>query len=450
MWYRKKYWYRLFCKILTHTFRILISVFFLFILVMPKPTVSEIEKRELAKMPAFSFTALWNRSFAQDFEAFLNDTFPFREQFVSMAAMVDNWKGIRPDGIKIVDTSTPQQTTSASSSSQQTTVASSSNTTKVSTSSTTTSATTTSATTATTAEPDPEFPVEKRGAVLLYHDIAFEIFGGNQAQTERYADAVSAYAEQMPDVKVYNLVVPSSAAFNLPQKYANYSGDQRSNISHLYESLSPKVTAIDVFDILQEHKDEYIYFGTDHHWTGLGAYYAYTEFAKVAGFEPLDYDDYEKGTLTGFKGTLYAATNDPNLKEDTVEYCKIPVETEAYLYQKDAQDTPLLTTVLAEYAKGVNSYSVYFHGDFPRFDVKNLDNPNGRNIMVIKESYGNAFAPYLIPHYENMYVIDLRYFSGSIQQLVKEKEIDEILIIDNIFAANTKHYTDRLELMLSR
>jgi len=70
--------------------------------------------------------------------------------------------------------------------------------------------------------------------------------------------------------------------------------------------------------------------------------------------------------------------------------------------------------------------------------------------MVIKESYGNAFAPYLIPHYENVYVIDLRYFSGSIKAFVAAQEIDEILIIDNVFAANTKHYSDRLSLMLSR
>ena len=178
----------------------------------------------------------------------------------------------------------------------------------------------------------------------------------------------------------------------------------------------------------------------------------YTCFAEAAGFEPLDYADYEKGTINGFLGTLAASANDSTLnsKPDYVEYCKIPVEHNAWRYSRNTPNKAEATTVLATYASGGNSYSVYLAGDFPRFDIENLDNPDGKNILVFKESYGNAFAPYLIPHYAHVYVLDLRYFNGDLDAFVKEQEIDEILIIDNVFAANTAHYTNRLNTMLGR
>lgn len=468
MWYRKRHVFRtLLCVLSTVCFLFLLT-FAVLSFVLPKPTVSEREKRDLATFPAFSTEAVLSGEWMQAFELYFSDTFPFREGFVGLAASIREHYGVRYDGIRVITTpgtdtasdtaplttttaATVCATTSAVTASAQTsgTQATTSATAQTSTAAATTAVTTT---TTVTTVPDPGYTLERSGAVLLFGDRAFELFGGSDEQKYLYADAVSAYAEALPDVQVYSLVIPSSIAYYLPERYAGYSADQRSNIADIYGALSPAVCTVDIYDTLAAHANEYLYFRTDHHWTGLGAYYAYTVFAQQAGFTPLAYEDYEKGTISNFLGTLAASANDStlNANPDYVEYCKVPVNTEAYLYRKATPNKAELTTVLATYASGVNSYSVYLAGDFPRFDIENLDNPDGKNILVLKESYGNAFAPYLIPHYANVHVLDLRYYNGSVTDFVAEHEIDEILIIDNVFAANTRHYTDRLNTLLGR
>jgi len=473
MWYRKRHVFRALLCVLCTVCLLFLLTFAVLSFILPKPTVSEREKRDLATFPAFSLESLLSGEWMQAFELYFSDTFPFREDFVGLAASIRENYGVRYDGIRVITpgnpgaTQTPEPVTTTAATSAtttavtttpivttSTTVGGTSSVTSYATQTTTEATTTTPATTTTTVTtvPDPGYTIERSGAVLLFGDRAFELFGGSDKQKLLYADAVSAYAAAFPDVQVYNLVIPSSIAYYLPERYASYSVDQRSNITDLYAALSPAVCAVDVYDTLAAHANEYLYFRTDHHWTGLGAYYAYTCFARSAGFEPLAYEDYEKGTINGFLGTLAASANDSTLNKnpDYVEYCKVPVNTEAYLYRKNTPNKAELTTVLATYASGANSYSVYLAGDFPRFDIKNLDNPDGKNILVLKESYGNAFAPYLIPHYANVHVLDLRYFGGSIKDFVSEHEIDEILIIDNVFAANTRHYTDRLNTLLSR
>ena len=79
-------------------------------------------------------------------------------------------------------------------------------------------------------------------------------------------------------------MVPSSVAFYVPQKYASYVADERGNINDIYGALDAAVTAVDAYSVLEQHLAEYISIRTDHHWTGLGAYYAYTAFAGAVGF----------------------------------------------------------------------------------------------------------------------------------------------------------------------
>ncbi len=466
MWYRNKAVYRALQRALLSPCFAALFVFGILSLVLPKATVSETEKRSLAPFPPFSWQALFAGTWTREFELHYADTFPFRDAFVQAAAWAGELRGLRYDAIRVVlpegggsGGEEPPPNQGEATATATTTATTATSTTTASSAATGTGAPATSATTAatapvttTTATAEPLYEIERSGPVIIYGDRAFELFGGSTQQKLSYAAAVSAYAKALPDVKVYSLVAPSAIAFYLPAKYASYSTPQKENIDDIYGAMDPAVTCVDAYSRLAEHSQDYEYFRTDHHWTGLGAYWAYTAFAEAAGFTPLPYEDYEKGSIENFNGTFTSSTNDAKLRAnpDTVEYCKLPVETLAYRYTKDAQTTPVQTTVLAEYASGGNAYSVYLHGDFPRFDIQNLDNPEGKNILVLKESYGNAFAPYLVPHYANVYVVDMRYFAGSIRDFAAEKAIDEILVIDNVFAANTKSFTSRLELLLSR
>ncbi|MDO7206012.1 DHHW family protein [Paraclostridium bifermentans] len=169
--------------------------------------------------------------------------------------------------------------------------------------------------------------------------------------------------------------------------------------------------------------------------------------AKEAGFKPAELSEYDKYTKEGFLGTLYAQTQDSKIKNnpDKVNYYKIPCDYSVYRYEKENPNKPLKTTLYADYAKGSNAYSVFLHGDFPRIDIKNKDSKNNKKLVVVKESYGNAFVPFLIPHYKEVIVIDSRHYKDSLEKLVKENNANEVLFINNAFAANTQKIVNTIK-----
>ncbi|MFJ9462462.1 DHHW family protein [Viridibacillus arvi] len=289
---------------------------------------------------------------------------------------------------------------------------------------------------------------EKSGSIITLGDRAVEIFYGNEGNAERYTNAVSSTKQALGDqVEVYNMVVPSSVEFALPQKYQNMSKSQKPVIDKIYDNLDSKVKTVDAYKALEKHKNEYIYFNTDHHWTSLGAYYAYEQFAKEAGFQAKSLNEFKKYSKKDFLGTLYTQTQDTKLKEnaDVVDYYKIPVDYDVFRYEKGKEDTPVSSTLYADYVDGVNAYSLFLHGDFPMIKIQNNDSNNGKKLVVVKESYGNAFVPFLIPHYDEIYVVDSRYYNSSLKKLVNEKEVKEVLFINNIFAANTEKIVKTIE-----
>ncbi|MGE7770943.1 DHHW family protein [Viridibacillus arvi] len=289
---------------------------------------------------------------------------------------------------------------------------------------------------------------EKSGSIITLGDRAVEIFYGNEGNAERYTNAISSTKQALGDqVEVYNMVVPSSVEFALPQKYQNMSKSQKPVIDKIYDNLDSKVKTVDAYKALEKHKNEYIYFNTDHHWTSLGAYYAYEQFAKEAGFQAKSLNEFKKYSKKDFLGTLYTQTQDTKLKEnaDVVDYYKIPVDYDVFRYEKGKEDTPVSSTLYADYVDGVNAYSLFLHGDFPMIKIQNNDSNNGKKLVVVKESYGNAFVPFLIPHYDEIYVVDSRYYNSSLKKLVNEKEVKEVLFINNIFAANTEKIVKTIE-----
>ena len=261
---------------------------------------------------------------------------------------------------------------------------------------------------------------------------------------QEYARVISSYRDEFdPDVRIFNIVVPTAAEFGLPDNYKDLSNPQKPNIDYIYSHLGEGIIPVDAYGALEAHQDEYIYFRTDHHWTGLGAYYAYTAFCEKAGLEPVPLSQMSAYRLENFLGTLYSLTRDSRLAEtpDYVEYYIMPGTFDAYITQRDQPygPTQYLGDPWGEYALPVNSYSVFLHGDFPleRIDTSNH---NGRRAVVIKESFGNAFAPFLLSHYEQVFVVDQRYFQTSLVDLVKENNINDVIFINNIFAANTSSH----------
>ena len=162
-----------------------------------------------------------------------------------------------------------------------------------------------------------------------------------------------------------------------------------------------------------KHNAEYIYFRTDHHWTQTGAYYAYEEFAKMKGIEPVKLSDMDKVDYDGFIGSFYFSGGKPqSMKQnpDLIQAYKSKDTNEINYLDKNQQ--PVKWQVISDVTTWMAGakYSTFIGGDNM---VSVIDNPNisdGNNVLLIKESYGNSFAPFLIHHYDKVFIVDYRYF----------------------------------------
>ena len=440
-----------------------------------RQTVSEIEKRELAKKPEFSFRALKEGSYTKELSVFFADTFPMRDILIKNASEIKDAMGFRLGGAKLYGGSENTQQPEIDelklpemmplpegniAENKETNESSSESPSEAEQKEETVPA---FAETKPEPEPEPESEAEpekqdsaqegvRMGSIITCDGVGYTLFGGGPRNGEWYAKVMNAYADILGDkIKVYNLVVPTAVEYNLPQRYKELTNSQRASLDNIKKNLSDKVNWVDIYDTMKAHKDEYIYFKTDHHWTALGAYYAYSEFAKAAGFEPISLDGLEKRTLDGFYGTLYSQTQDPQMLKnpDYVDYYIFPSMPKCYMYKQNAPTEPVYTTLYGEYAKSHNSYSVFLHADLPIF-VMNTGLDNGRRIAVVKESYGNAFVPFLANNYEQVVVIDQRYLQEGLYNVLERYGINELLFINNILAAHTSVRIEELSTLPSR
>lgn len=418
---------------------VVVAVVALLALVLPKPVNSEFEGRELAQMPAFSLSAFIDGSFEKQFDAHYADTFPYRERLVELAAEYNDLKGFNDDDVSIhgtvpVVTNEPEDNAPSQQPSSLPAVSGSSSPDASS------RASSEESSAAPPEDPQQELDGEMKSGLFVIGDTAMSLFGTDGKEGKRYAQVITGYQEQFgSDVKIYNLVVPTQSEFKLPDKYKHLSGSQKANIDLIYSNLGPTITPIrSAYDALSAHKNEYLYFRTDHHWTPLAAYYAYTGFCKDVGFTPVPLEKMTTGRKESFVGSLYRTTQEPKLKShpDYMDYYLIPYETTCELYRRGARNTPIETSLYAMKAGGSNSYSMFLSGDWPLF-VIHSNAGTGRKIAVVKESFGNAFAPYLASHYDTVYVVDQRYFEKDFDQFIKDNGIKEVLFINNSFAANT-------------
>ena len=158
-------------------------------------------------------------------------------------------------------------------------------------------------------EEAPESEWTKNNNILIYKDKGYEAFFGNKQTAEKYASAVSEVRNCLDSsISVYNMVVPTAVSFKLSDTYKNLSSSQPDNLDDIKNSLVDGITFVNSYKEMFPHRDEYLFFGTDHHWTALGAYYGYCAFAKEAGFEPIDINELEKKTINDFVGSYYTLT----------------------------------------------------------------------------------------------------------------------------------------------
>ncbi len=275
--------------------------------------------------------------------------------------------------------------------------------------------------------------------LFIWNNAAYELFSADSNSAAAYAEAVNGYAKSLGDgIKTYVMVIPNHSEICLPKRFSE-SGEitntsQRDNIKTIYENLDKNVTPVNCYNNLVSHGDEYIYYNTDHHWTGLGAYYAYEAFARAENMPVLDLGDCTKKTIEGFSGSLASAVS-TDLPDDTVEYWEFPYETSNDIYYDSQGEPEELSVYYSGADAGSLTYGVFIWGDQP-LEVLRSSNGTGK-IAVVKESYGNAFVPYLTNNFSEVHVIDYRYWEGNLRDYCTENGIDRVLILNGVMSANT-------------
>lgn len=277
---------------------------------------------------------------------------------------------------------------------------------------------------------------EQIGSLYLNGDSAYELYYFSEKAVRAHASLLNTVQAMFPKVKLSAMIVPNSFGVILDpkvqEKLASSGMDQA--IAYSYSLMDKRVNTVNVFDALSAHKKEYIYFRTDHHWTQLGAYYGYQEYCKSMGYSTKPLSDYQKLDFPEFYGTFYFFMNRPeSLKghPDQVTAYQGSMNSMQYTDSKGNLQEGKLINDASQMLPG-NKYNCFMLGDHGYVEIHNEGAPRKKSILVLKDSYGNAFVPLLAQDYRDVYVVDYRHYQGNASSLIQEKGIEEILFLNNI------------------
>lgn len=316
----------------------------------------------------------------------------------------------------------------------------------LSTGNTTASTTTTAAPTTTTAPSIADSGEDgyMSEGLYIWDNKAFELFYGGTESAKEYAELISSFKAYLPNARVYNMVVPNHSEFGLPERLRDdlYCASQRETTAAVYSSYTADIQAVDIYDVLNLHKNEYLYYNTDTHWASLGAYYAYTKFCEVAGVQAMDISRMEK-TSEEFLGYLYTITEEPCLDAhpDHVDLYEPPVNYTAYI----AYDSVSFAEKSGVNSAGSYGYLKFAWGDTPLMKIVNHDGHTGRKVLIVKDSYGNAMVPFLVSSFDETHVVDFRHFERNLSAYCTENGITDVLFFNNVMSAHNPYQWDSMQ-----
>lgn len=254
------------------------------------------------------------------------------------------------------------------------------------------------------------------------------------SEVEKNKTAINGFAEKHPNLNHYFLLVPNAISIYGDKLPADAPVlDQNEYMNAFTSGLNGNVNVLDPRPILEENKNQLLYYKTDHHWTTLGAWLSFQSIANTMGITP-DPDAYSVHPVTNaFSGALVSKSGYTINTTDTIDVY-IPNNENDYSvvnYIAEQKKSPSLYN--SEQLKGKDKYAVFLDGNHPIVKIKNPVS-NGKNLLVIKDSYANAFIPFLTPFYSEITVIDPRYYYDNIDALITDSGITDVLYL---FNANT-------------
>lgn len=332
-------------------------------LVAPDREFSEGENRNLAQLPKLSGKALAGGSFFKGINDHYSDQFVFRDQWISLKSGVDVARGQRVENGVIVGSDGYLFA-------------------------------------------EPEEPVNET--------------------TEKNASAINSFTEKYPDLHTSMILAPAAANIMKDKVPGNiYVRDQIKDVEDFGNKLSDKVAFINVSDILSGKKDDYIFYCTDHHWTGEGAKYVTEGAAEKLGIKNWNADDFDKYTVTeNFYGTLSSKSGLSGSK-DTVDVYSSKKDVEYYVRYADENEVSS-SMFNSEKLEEKDKYTVFFGGNHPLVEIHTTAD-TGKNLLIFKDSYANSIVQFLYPYYDNIIMADPRYYYEDISQVIKNNNITDVL-----------------------
>ena len=265
----------------------------------------------------------------------------------------------------------------------------------------------------------------------------------DEKQVDRNIKAVEDYfmtaSETIDKQKLSFLLVPTSGLVmqeKLPKNARLF--DQAKYIDQVQKAMKD-YNFVDVRDTLMDHNEEYIYYKTDHHWTSAGACLAYEVWSEHTGGEAEKKDELAENVVSDkFRGSLYSKILDADSAYD---------EIWTYGLQKDDAFGSKDCTVTIDEKQQLDSiyddemlqkkdkYAYFLSGNYGQVHIQNqkaASKAKGKNILIIKDSFANSFVPFATQDYENIYMVDLRYYNGDMKSYLQEHNITDVLVLYNI------------------
>lgn len=248
-------------------------------------------------------------------------------------------------------------------------------------------------------------------------------------------DAIGAFCRNQTGVKCYLMLVPDAASVQR-EKLPAYApvADQAEQLEEIRSYLEKKenpVTEIPLYEMLREHREESLYYRTDHHWTTLGARYAYQSAAGQMGLPGAENGEEKKlyPVSDSFQGTL-AARSGYRVPDDTIEVYW-PDQEEELVVTYVQEQTKSASLYAAEKLKTRDKYGMFLNGNHPLTEIRTMAS-TGRKLFLIKDSYANCFVPFLTGDFEEIVLVDPRYYYDSAEKLMKQYGFTDVLFLYNL------------------
>ena len=390
---------------------------FVGLLFFARPTTSAVEMRNLTQFPTFTVESFLNGSFFTNVSLWYADTYPLREPMVAADHAIDSLFGVntgsgmvggnvRVDEIPVEEPAEDFTPVAAPSEAPDEHAV------------------------------DADIQANIMAGVYIKDGAGYSIYYFSQNAADTYITAMNTAAERLYGTStVYSIMAPAnSITLSEEEERAVGGSDQQQALDYLSSRFDTRVKAVELIDIIKEHRDEYLYFHTDHHWTQLGAYYGYVAFCKEKGIEPKSLSDWRSVNLGAFAGTYSETIESMGFGVSDEIEAHVPASTNEMKYWTaygEEVDSAVIDETAVDWEPSFK-YSAFIAGDRPLTIIRNPKLNDGSSCLVVKDSYGCAFVPCLVDSYETIHVIDFRESDQDICDYAIENKIQDVIFMTNI------------------